>query len=288
MTTRPTMLQIILTGVMLGIVLAIITSLFWNIAPIIQKEALETMEEIDAGQALGQTKKLFGNKKWVAGFLLALIGGFTYILATEMAGIVAVQPLMNVGLILLVFLSTRRLGERIDSQAAIGIILLILTPVLITMGGVTEPIMFTDYTAIIAYSIFLVVGLVVMLMFSKRIPIIWAPITAFLQALAAQFTQWFTLILFTGDDIVLGFVNSLVPLILMGVFTFIAAVYAVSIGLQQNPAARFNSITGTISLFAVIFGGMIIFSQSVTQIPFYAIGLIFGLIGVILLSKYQD
>ena len=46
------MLQFILTGVMLGIVLAIITSLFWNIAPIIQKEALETMDEIDAGQVL--------------------------------------------------------------------------------------------------------------------------------------------------------------------------------------------------------------------------------------------
>lgn len=273
---------------MLGIVLAIITSLFWNIAPIIQKEALETMEEIGAGQAIGQTKKLFGNKKWVAGFLLALVGGLAYILATQMAGIVAVQPLMNVGLILLVFLSTRRLGERIDTQAAFGIILLILTPVLITLGGVTEPIMFTDYTAIIAYSILLVVGIVIMLMFSKRIPILWAPITSFLQTLAAQFTQWFTLILFTGDNIVQGFVNALIPLILMGVFTFIAGVYAVSIGLQRNPAARFNSIAGTISMFAVIFGGLLIFNQNIAQIPFYTIGLAFGIIGVILLSKYQE
>ena len=281
------MLQFILTGVMIGIILAIITSLFWNIAPIIQKEALAGMEEIDAGQAIGQTKKLFGNKKWVLGFSLALVGGLAYMLATEMAGIVAIQPLMNVGLVLLVFLSSRRLGERIDTQAAVGIILLILTPVLITLGGVTEPLMFTDFTAIIGYSIFLIIGIIIMLILSKRIPILWAPITSFLQALAAQFTQWFTLVLFEGD-IIQGFVNALIPLILMGVFTFIAGVYAVSIGLQRNPAARFNSITGTISMFAVIFGGLMIFGQSITEIPFYVIGLAFGIIGVILLSKYQE
>ncbi len=42
------MLQLLLTNTMLGIILAVITSLLWNIAPIIQKEALSEMEEIDA------------------------------------------------------------------------------------------------------------------------------------------------------------------------------------------------------------------------------------------------
>jgi len=74
----------------------------------------------------------------------------------------------------------------------------------------------------------------------------------------------------------------------MGVFTAIAAVYTVSIGLQRNPASRFNAITGTISMFAVILGGIIIFGQAITNISFYSIGLVFGIIGVILLSKYQD
>ena len=74
----------------------------------------------------------------------------------------------------------------------------------------------------------------------------------------------------------------------MGLFTAIAAVYTISIGLQRNPASRFNAITGTVSMFAVIFGGIMIFGQVVSNIAFYGIGLVFGIIGVILLSKYQD
>jgi drug/metabolite transporter (DMT)-like permease len=71
-------------------------------------------------------------------------------------------------------------------------------------------------------------------------------------------------------------------------FTAIAAVYTVSIGLQRNPASRFNAITGTVSMFAVILGGIMIYSQAITNILFYSVGLLFGIIGVILLSKYQD
>jgi drug/metabolite transporter (DMT)-like permease len=94
--------------------------------------------------------------------------------------------------------------------------------------------------------------------------------------------------LFGEADILQGFINALLPLILLGVFTAIAAIYTVSIGLQRNLASRFNAITGTISMFAVILGGVIIFGQIISDILFYGVGLSFGLIGVILLSKYQD
>ena len=138
------LLQLLLSSVIIGIVLAVITSLFWNTAPVIQKEALETMEEIEAGEATKHTMILFKNKKWTMGFVMSVLGGLTYLFATQMAGIVVVQPLMNVGLIALVILSSRRLDEEIDAQAIIGIILLILTPVFIAFGEVTEPTMFTD------------------------------------------------------------------------------------------------------------------------------------------------
>ncbi len=278
----------LLTTVIIGILLAVITSLFWNIAPVIQKEALATMEKIEAGEATKHTSALFKNKKWVTGFAMSVLGGLTYLLATQMAGIVVVQPLMNVGLIALVILSSRRLGEEIDAQAIIGIILLILTPVFIAFGGVTEPVMFMDFFYITIFCAALIIGIAIMIPASRRIPILWAPITSFLQALASIFTQWFTLALFGGADLIQGFINGIIPLVLMGVFTFAAGVYAVSIGLQKNPAARFNAIVGTVSMFAVIFGGTLIYSQVMTNILFYGIGLTFGVIGVILLSKYQE
>jgi len=103
------MLQLILTSSMLGITLAVITSLLWNIAPIPQKEALAEMPEIDAKQPWKHTKLLFSNRKWLSGFLLALVGGVTYMLETQIAGIIAVQPLMNVGLILHAVLANIRL-----------------------------------------------------------------------------------------------------------------------------------------------------------------------------------
>lgn len=277
-----------LTDDVLGIILALVTSLLWNIAPIIQKEALEELEEIDAKNPLKQTRKLFSKPRWVMGFAMALIGGLTYMLATNLAGIVVIQPLMNVGLIALVFFSSRRLGEKIDISAGVGIILMILTPVFIAFGGVTEPIMFTDYSGILLYSATMLIGISVMAGGTPKIAILWAPITSLFQALASQFTQWFTLALFGNPDIIQGFINAFIPLILTGIFTAVAAVYTVSIGLQRNPASRFNAITGTISMFAVILGGIIIFGQVISNIPFYGIGLVFGMIGVILLSKYQD
>jgi hypothetical protein len=165
---------------------------------------------------------------------------------------------------------------------------MILTPVFIAFGGVTEPVMFTEYSGIVLYSTLMLIGIGVMAGGTRKIAILWAPITSLFQALAAQFTQWFTLALFGNPNIVQGLIDAFIPLILTGVFTAIAAVYTVSIGLQRNPASRFNAITGTISMFAVILGGMMIFSQVISNIPFYSVGLIFGMIGVILLSKYQD
>ncbi|RDE14553.1 MAG: hypothetical protein C4K48_05760 [Candidatus Thorarchaeota archaeon] len=272
----------------LGIILALTTSLLWNIAPIVQKEALAEMEEIDAKNPLKHTRKLFSKPRWVLGFGLALIGGLTYMLATNLAGIVVIQPLMNVGLIALVFFSIRRLGERLDMPAAIGIVLMILTPVFIAFGGVTEPTMFTEFTGILLYSGTMLVGIGLMAGGTSRIAILWAPITSFFQALAAQFTQWFTLELFGTADIVQGFINAFLPLVLLGIFTAIAAIYTVSIGLQRNPASRFNAITGTVSMFAVVLGGIMIFGQIITNALFYGIGLGSGIIGVILLSKYQE
>ncbi len=277
-----------MTGVLLGLLLAIVTSLLWNVAPVVQKEALEGMEKINASGATKHTRKLFSNKRWTIGFSMSILGGLTYLFATQLAGIVIVQPLMNVGLIALVILSSRRLGEAIDIQAMVGIILLVLTPVFIAFGGVTEPTIFSDFLAITIFSILLLIGIAIMIPASKRVPILWAPITSFLQALASIFTQWFTLSLFGGSNVIDGFINGLVPLILMGIFTFAAGVYAVSIGLQKNPAARFNAIVGTVSMFAVIVGGSIIYSQVMTNAIFYGIGLVCGVIGVILLSKYQE
>jgi hypothetical protein len=282
------MLQLLLTDSVLGIILAVITSLLWNIAPIIQKEALSEMEEIDAKNPMKHTRALFAKPRWVLGFLMALVGGLTYLFATQLAGIVVIQPLMNIGLIALVYLSSKRLDEKIDLQAMVGIILLIVTPVFIALGGVSEPVMFADYAGILLYSLVMIVGVGALAGGTRRIAILWAPITAFIQALAAQFTQWFTLALFGDANILQGFINALLPLILMGIFTAIAAVYTVSIGLQRNPASRFNAIAGTISMFAVILGGVIIFGQVISEILFYGVGLTFGLIGVILLSKYQD
>jgi len=282
------MLQLLLTNTMLGIILAVITSLLWNIAPIIQKEALSEMEEIDAKNPMKHTRALFAKPRWVIGFLMALVGGLTYLFATQLAGIVVIQPLMNIGLIALVYLSSKRLGEKIDMPAMLGIVLLIFTPVFIALGGVTEPVMFTDYTGILLYSVAMFVGIGTLAGGTRKVAILWAPITAFVQALASQFTQWFTLALFGEADILQGFINSLLPLILLGIFTAIAAIYTVSIGLQRNLASRFNAITGTISMFAVILGGIIIFGQVISDMLFYGVGLAFGLIGVVLLSKYQD
>ncbi len=281
------MLQIILTSALLGILLALIASLFWNLAPLFQKEALGEMEEIEAKSFYKSTKVLFTDGKWCFGLVLGLIGGVAYMLSVQIAGIAVVQPLINVGLVLLAFLAYRRLDENMGKPTIIGIVMMIMTPVFIAFGEVTEPIMFVVYDGIIIYTVIALLSVAVMVAASSRVPILWSPISALLQSLAAQFTQWFILVLFAADGLIEGFKAGIVPLILLGVFMLVSAIYTVSIGLQKNPAARFNAINGTVNMFATVLGGILIFGQLIQNIPIYSIGLITGVVGVILLAKFQ-
>jgi drug/metabolite transporter (DMT)-like permease len=281
------MLQFILTAGLIGIVLALTASLFWNIAPLLQKEALAEMEEIKAKSFWKSTKVLFTNAKWFFGLILGLIGGVAYMLAIQVAGLAVVQPLINVGLIILAFLAYRRLNENMDKLAIIGIIMMIATPVFIAFGDVTEPVMFTVYDSLLIYSVIILAATAVMLALSPRVPILWSPISALLQSWAAQFTQWFIIVVFTVDGIFNKVSEGIIPLIFLGVLMLISAVYTVSIGLQKNPAARFNAINGTVNMFATVLGGIMIFGQVIQNIPIYSLGLVTGVIGVILLAKFQ-
>ncbi len=281
------MLQIILTAGLIGIILALTASLFWNIAPLLQKEALAEMEAIEAKSFWKSTKGLFTDEKWCFGLILGLIGGVAYMLAIQVAGIAVVQPLINVGLVVLAFLAYRRLDENMDKPAIIGISMMILTPVFIAFGDVTEPVMFVVYDSLIIYSIVVLAATAVMLVATTRVPILWSPISALLQSLAAQFTQWFILVLFAADGLINGFKAGVIPLLFMGFFMIISAVYTVSIGLQKNPAARFNAINGTVNMFATVLGGILIFGQIIQNLPIYSIGLLTGIVGVILLAKFQ-
>lgn len=282
------MLQIISSEVFLGVVLAIITSLLWNVAPVLKRETVDEMDKIDASNIPKLTLDLFSRKNWVIGISMSILGALTYLFAIQRVGIVVVQPLLNFGLIVLVFLSAQRLGENITLKAGIGITLLILSAIFIAFGGVSRPSLFTGYFTIVLFTLLLIACIVILIIVSGKMPILWAPITALLQALASIYTQWFTLAIFLADNALEALLNGIIPFLILGFFASTAAIYTVPRGIQINPPARFKGIVSTLNMFLVILGGLLIYAQTLSNPIFYAIGLTFGTVGIGLLSEYQE
>jgi len=121
-----------------GIVLAIIATLDFNIMAIVQKRSLEKLDDIEMKNFFASLKLLLKDKYWVGSGLLAMLGGIPYTLALEWAGVSIVQPLMSFGFIVLVFFAKKYLGEDLNLLAKISIILMILMPIFIGAGNVSN------------------------------------------------------------------------------------------------------------------------------------------------------
>jgi drug/metabolite transporter (DMT)-like permease len=285
------MLQMDLLPYLGGICLSLLSTVMFNLAPVLQKTALSAMPEIKANNLWKSFKAMFTSKKWLLAMLISTGGGILYVLAIEIAGITIVQPLLNFGFIVLVIMANRLLGEKIDTRSKVAIGILIGMPVFIAFGAVSTPHGITAYDALIIFSVICVILIGASILLSGKVPILWAFTTGTCLGVGSVFLQWFTLVFFdaiqsTGNAFV-GIWIAIIPFALMLVFTMLPNLLFSQIGLQKNPAARFNPLAGTINMIVTVIGGILIFDQAIGNWISYGIGIVFGVIGIIMLSKHQ-
>ena len=91
----------------IGILCSVVAGVCFNLAPIIQKEALIQMDEVTFSKMGQSLRTMITNKKWIFALFIALLGAIPYILAMGWVGISVVQPITNFGMIVLVIFSKK-------------------------------------------------------------------------------------------------------------------------------------------------------------------------------------
>ncbi len=105
----------------LGLLAAAAASVAYNVGIVLQ--AADARREPPAeGLRLSLLGNLARRRRWIAGFLLGGVGFALQVAALALAPFVVVQPVLAVGLLLMLYLGVRMLGERVGVAEVIGVL----------------------------------------------------------------------------------------------------------------------------------------------------------------------
>ncbi len=289
-----------------GILFGLFATTMFNLMPILQKDVLDQMETITAKNTIQSFKIMLSDRKWLIGGLLGILGGIPYSIALEWVGVSILQPLMNFGFIALVWASQKYLKEELSTPAKTGIVIMILMPIFISLGQVSNTtVIITEIETL--NNLYFYLGLLGVIAFFLTLfsykfnaSVLLAIATgvffamgalggqtamAYIGAAGYQFPQEIGPIIrnaFSHPDLrrmVLFFGISII-------FNSLAG-YFFQVGLQQDKASRFTPINQTLNIMATITGGILVFGQFVAQPVWYIVGLGCAIVGTFLLGKYQ-
>src|SRR5947199_8104671 len=120
--------------VLLGLVVAAASSIAFNVGIVLQTlDAREQSKE--DGLRLRLLANLIQHKRWVAGFLLGGVGFGLQVLALQWAPFVVVQPVLAAGLLIVLYLGVRILGERVGRAEIAAVVGITLGIALLAVGS---------------------------------------------------------------------------------------------------------------------------------------------------------
>ncbi|HVC07222.1 MAG TPA: hypothetical protein VND98_06545 [Solirubrobacterales bacterium] len=107
--------------VALGLLAAAAASVAFNVGIVLQ--AADAQREPAAeGLRLSLLTHLARRRRWIAGFLLGGVGFALQVAALALAPFVVVQPVLAVGLLLMLYLGMRMLDERVGAAEVLGVV----------------------------------------------------------------------------------------------------------------------------------------------------------------------
>jgi drug/metabolite transporter (DMT)-like permease len=107
--------------VALGLIAAVAASVAFNVGIVLQ--AADARQEPAAeGLRLTLLAHLARRRRWIAGLLLGGVGFLLQVLALSLSPFVVVQPVLAAGLLLMLYLGVRMLGERVGRAEVAGVV----------------------------------------------------------------------------------------------------------------------------------------------------------------------
>ena len=105
----------------LGLLAAAAASAAFNVGIVLQAGDARR-EPAAEGLRLSLLVRLAQRRRWIAGFLLGGVGFALQVLALSLAPFVVVQPVLAAGLLLMLYLGVRMLGERVGVAEVLGVL----------------------------------------------------------------------------------------------------------------------------------------------------------------------
>lgn len=119
---------------LLGLASALVASALFNVGLALQAlEARTTPKSLSLRFSL--LIRLIRRRRWLIGWLLGIIGLGPQVLALATAPFVVVQPALAVGLLLLLWIGSRTLGERVGIPGWIGVVSIVAGVALVAAGA---------------------------------------------------------------------------------------------------------------------------------------------------------
>jgi drug/metabolite transporter (DMT)-like permease len=309
-------------NIIIGIILALVTTFCFNIAIVYQKKGLSqgrlSGAEINLGAGFKSTIKTFikliKNKNWAFGALLGVVGWVPYIISIGLVGIIVTEPVMATGFIFFVIAANRILHEKVGVIEYMAIGMLTISPILIALAGISN--LEIDLVGFVpSMMIFLIITVsasIISLYFAKRKrdtnleglltmfggAILFAlggvSTNILVQALiqAVDTIHWYV-IFQLPFGIFWFFLTSSYPYLWVFLGFWMMAIFNLSSlpyyqgGYQKGKILIMYPLLDSVALLLPIFAGLIVFQQTFENFYLFILALILIVIASFILSKYQ-
>lgn len=109
---------------LLGLLLALAASVLFNVAVAIQALDARVLPR-ELSLRFGLLRRLVRRRRWRIGMLLAVLGWPLHAAALGLAPLTAVQPALAAGLLILLVVAARTLGESVGSREVVAVLLIV-------------------------------------------------------------------------------------------------------------------------------------------------------------------
>lgn len=272
----------------IGLGSALVASLLFNGGLVLQ--ALEARAAPKAlSLRVSLLVRLLHRPKWVLGWFLGLAGIGPQVVALATAPFVVVQPALTVGLLLLLWVGSRKLGEHVDASAWVGVGAIVAGVALVAAGAPTHV---ETHRGVVA-----VVGVVVVMSVASLLPFVLRGTrfdSALLVMLASGigFASTNVATKLMADDVGTGSWASAVGWAGVGVAVGIAATVTGMTAFQRREATIVVPVTTAVQTFLPILAEPLFLRERWASAPLagvpIAAGVVVAAIGTALVARTRS
>lgn len=252
------------------------------------KLAADEIPPIGTTSGKAVVRRLLGNRKWMLGLVLTVIGWLLFVKAADLGEVSIVQPLMSVGDVFLVLLAVVFLGERLSRMEWLGLAITVVGAVWLASEAALVAPETIDWPRMAAFLLLAAAAgfaICVVAWRSERAEGALAVVVGIAFGTGAVLTELMTAYLrLQGQDLesVHFLLNPILPLM---VLANVAGLVLLQVAFQRGRASVVVPIQLGIGNALVAVAGGLVFAESIGVSRLLGIGCIVGGTGLLHLAR---